>query len=184
MRFFLGIEVLERSDVIFICQRKYAREILERFDMINNNGVCNPSTVGYKLNKDEGGIKVDVTQFKQIIGSLMYLSATRPDIMFAVSLISRFMTCPTQMHFSVAKRILKYVKETMDYGVFYRRGMKGDLVGYKDSDYAGDDEDSRSTSGYVFMMSGGGVAWSSKKQPIVTLSSTEAESCVDDKSTI
>ncbi|XP_071704493.1 uncharacterized mitochondrial protein AtMg00810-like [Rutidosis leptorrhynchoides] len=175
MKFFLGIEVLQRVDGIFICQRKYASEILDRFGMMDVNVVHNPLTVGFKVVKDEDGLKIDSTQFKQIVGSLMYLSATRPDIMFAVSLISRFMSSPTQLHFSVAKRILRYIKATMDYGVFYKRGSSSELIGYADSDYTGDQEDSKSTSEYVFMMGEGAVAWSSRKQPIVTLSSTEAE---------
>ncbi|KAF2324310.1 hypothetical protein GH714_012249 [Hevea brasiliensis] len=92
-----------------------------------------------------------------------------------VSLISRFMACPTQLHFAAVKRILRYLKGTVNYGVFYKRGGASNLVGFTDSDYAGDMYDSKSTSGYVFQMSGGAVAWSSRKQPIVTLSTTEAE---------
>jgi hypothetical protein len=88
MRFFLGIEVLQRTDGIFISQRKYAHEILERFKMDQCNSVHNPAVPGFKLTKDEEGIKVDSTLYKQIVGSLMYLTATRPDFMFIVSLIS------------------------------------------------------------------------------------------------
>ncbi|XP_071712333.1 secreted RxLR effector protein 161-like [Rutidosis leptorrhynchoides] len=128
-----------------------------------------------KVDKDEDGIKINDTYYKQIIGSLMYLTASRPDIMFAVSLISRFMSKPTQFHLTIAKRILRYIRATQDYGIFYKRGCSSKLIGYTDSDYAGDVEDSKSTSGYVFMMCGGAVAWSSRKQPIVTLSTTKAE---------
>lgn len=105
----------------------------------------------------------------------MYLTATRPDLMFVVSLISRFMANPTELHFGTAKRIMRYVKGTLEFGIWYQREGKSELLGYTDSDYAGDVDDSRSTSGYVFLMSGGAVAWSSRKQPIVTLSTTEAE---------
>ena len=93
--------------------------------------------------------------------------------MFIVSLTSRFMACPTQQHFAAAKRVSRYLKGMVDYGVFYRKGRVSDLIGFTNSDYVGDMEDSKSTSGYVFMMSGGAVAWSSSKQPIVTLSTTE-----------
>ena len=92
--------------------------------------------------------------------------------MFIVSLISRFMASPTQLHFAAAKKVLRYLKGTMNYGAFYKKGETNELVAYTDSDYAWDIEDSKSTSGYVFMMCGGAVAWSSRKQPIVTLSTT------------
>lgn len=175
MRYFLGIEVIQKADGIFICQRKYAAELIERFEMENYNSVCNLIVPGQKVSRDEVGVKVDSTLYKQMVGSLMYLTATRPDLMFVVSLISRFMANPTELHQAVAKRIMRYLKGTLDFGIWYRRGGKGELLGYTDSDYAGDIDDSKSTSGYVFLMSGGAVAWSSRKQPIVTLSSTEAE---------
>jgi hypothetical protein len=98
MRFFLGIEVLQRTDGIFISQRKYAQELLQRFKMNQCNSVHNPAVPGFKLTKDEEGITVDSTFYKQIVGSLMYLTATRPDLMFIVSLISRYMERPTESH--------------------------------------------------------------------------------------
>nr|KYP66580.1 Retrovirus-related Pol polyprotein from transposon TNT 1-94 [Cajanus cajan] len=175
MRFFLGIEVLQCSDGIYICQKKYALEILRRFGMEESNPVCNPIVPGYKLCRDEEGIKVNETHFKQMVGSLMYITTTRPDLMFVVSLISRYMSQPTEMHAKVAKRILRYLKGTENYGILYKRGGIEELLAYTDSDYAGDLEDRKSTSGYVFIMSGGSVSWSSRKQPIVTLSTTEVE---------
>ncbi|KAJ4972640.1 hypothetical protein NE237_005814 [Protea cynaroides] len=139
------------------------------------NPVTTPAVFGLKLNKDYEGKKVDSTFFKQIVGSLMYLTATRPDIMHSVSLISRYMENPTEKHLLAAKRIFSYLQGTKDFGLFYRKGNKSDLFGFTDSDYAGDQDDRRSTSGYVFKLGTGAVSWSSKKQPIVTLSSTEAE---------
>lgn len=175
MRYFLGIEVMQKTDGIFICQRKYAAELIERFEMQNFNPVCNPIVPGQKIGRDEAGVKVDATIYKQVVGSLMYLTATRPDMMFVVCLISRFMANPTELHFAIAKRILRYLKGTLGFGIMYKREGESELIGYTDSDYAGDVDDCKSTSGYAFLMSGGAVAWSSKKQPIVTLSSTEAE---------
>jgi transposase InsO family protein len=175
MRFFLGIEVLQRTDGIFISQRKYAQEILERFKMDQCNSVHNPAVPGFKLTKDEGGVKVDSTLYKQIVGSLMYLTATRPDLMFIVSLISRYMESPTESHLLAAKRILRYIKGTTNFGIFYKKGGNTEFFGYTDSDYAGDQDDRRSTSGYVFFMGSGAISWSSKKQPVVSLSTTEAE---------
>ena len=176
MRYFLGIEVMQNSDGIFICQRKYIREILTRFGMENSNAVKNPIVTGTKLSKNDGGATVDSTVFKQLVGSLLYLTATRPDIMYAVSLISRFMSCPYESHWLTAKRILRYLKGTTEMGIFYKKGGGStDVVAYSDSDFAGDLDDRRSTSGYVFFFGSGAVSWASKKQPIVALSTTEAE---------
>lgn len=175
MRYFLGIEVVQKSNGIFICQRKYAAEVIERFGMQSFNSVCNPMVPGQKLVRDEAGVKADSTLYKQMVESLIYLTATRPDMMFVVCLISRFMANPTELHFAAVKRIMRYLKGTMELGIWYERGGDTGLVGYTDSDYAGDLDDSKSTSGYVFLMGGGAVAWSSRKQPIVTLSTTEAE---------
>ncbi|KAF7147957.1 hypothetical protein RHSIM_Rhsim03G0172600 [Rhododendron simsii] len=143
--------------------------------MKNCNSVSTPTEFGLKLTKDHDGKKVDSTLYKQIVGSLMYLTATRPDIMYSVSLISRYMENPTELHLLVAKRIFRYLQGTWKFGLFYKKGERSDLRGFTDSDYAGDQDDRRSTSGYVFMLGSGAVSWSSKKQPIVTLSTTEAE---------
>ncbi|KAH0725491.1 hypothetical protein KY284_001356 [Solanum tuberosum] len=153
-----------------VCSRSF-----NRFGIENYNPVCNPIVPGQKIGRDEDDINVDATQYKQIVGSLMYLTATRCDLMFVVRLISHFMACPTQLYFAAAKRVLRYLKGMVNYGVFYKRGAASELVGFIDSDYASDMEDSKSTSGYVFKMSGGAVAWSSRKQPIITLSTTEVE---------
>ncbi|KAJ8631789.1 hypothetical protein MRB53_025112 [Persea americana] len=175
MRYFLGIEVLQQTDGIFLGQKKFAQEILDRFGMAGCNSVRNPIVPGSNLVKDTHGIPVDSTNYKQIVGNLMYLTNTRPDIMFVVSLLSRFMARPTELHSQAAKRVLRYVKGTLDFGVFYREGGDYELVAYTDSDYAGDLEDRKSTSSYLFLSSYGAVSWSSRKQPIITLSTTEAE---------
>lgn len=150
-------------------------EVLKRFGMEASNLVLNPIVPGVKISKDAEGVKVDSTFFKQVLGSLIYLTTIRPDLMFVVSLISRFMGQPTELHLQAAKRALRYLKGTTNFGIFYKKGGSDNLVAYADSDYAGDLEDRKSTSGYVFLLSSGAVAWSSKKQPIVTLSTTEAE---------
>ncbi|KAL6183212.1 hypothetical protein ACLB2K_044623 [Fragaria x ananassa] len=148
---------------------------LKFFLGIESNSVQNPIVPGKKVCSDEDGTKVDTTLFKQMVGSLMFLTATRLDLMFVVSLISRYMAKPTQLHFAIAKRTLRYLRGTVDFGVYYKKDGERDLLGFTDSDYAGDVEDNKSTSRHVFMMNGGAVAWSSRKQPIVTLSTTEAE---------
>lgn len=99
MRYFLGVEILQREEGIYMCQRKFTREILERFEMDLSNGVSNPIVPGTKVSKKGGGAVLDVTLYKQMIGSLMYLTVTRPDLTFAVGLASRFMENPTEAHF-------------------------------------------------------------------------------------
>ena len=175
MRYLLGIEVMQFDGGIFICQAKYVVDVLRRFGMEHCNSVGNPMVPGIKISKDEHGDEMDGSLFKKMIGSLMYLTATRPDIMYAVSLLSRYMSRPTGVHYEAAKRILRYLQGTSKFGIFYKRNGNHELIGFTDSDYAGSLEDRRSTSGYIFILSGAAVAWSSRKQPIVTLSTTEAE---------
>ncbi|CAJ2647424.1 unnamed protein product [Trifolium pratense] len=175
MRYFLGIEVKQTKEGIFMFQQKYACEVLKRFNMESCNSVCNPIVPGNKLKKDEDGIACDSTSYKQMVGCLMYLLATRPDLAFSVCLVARFMERPTELHVAAVKRILRYVKGTVSYGLWFEMGKNDELVGWSDSDYAGDLDDRKSTSGYVFMIGSKAVSWCSKKQPIVTLSTTEAE---------
>ena len=118
MRFFLGIEVLQKPEGIFVCQRKYTKDVLKKFAMSESKLVQSPIVPGSKINKDVEGTTVHDTYFKQIVGSLLYLTATRPDIMLSVSLISRYMSKPTKMHLQAAKRILRYLKGTTSYGIF------------------------------------------------------------------
>ena len=175
MKYFLGIEVTQNVEGIFICQKKYAREVLERFGMEKSNPMTNPMVPGCKLSKDEDGKAIYASFYKQMVGSLMHLIATRPDLMFAICLVSRYVERPTGMHLAVVKRIFRYLRGTTKFGIMYRRGKEGTLIAYSDSDYAGDVNDRRSTSGYVFVLGSGAVSWSSKKQPVVTLSTIEAE---------
>ncbi|XP_034690560.1 uncharacterized mitochondrial protein AtMg00810-like [Vitis riparia] len=130
MHYFLSIEVMHSSIGIFLSQKKYVQEILDKFQMKDCNPVNTPSEFGMKLNKDNGGKKVDDTLYKQIVGSLMYLTTTRPDIMHAVSVISRYMKCPTEIHLLAAKRIFWYLQGTKEFGLFYKNGEKSDLFGF------------------------------------------------------
>ena len=162
--------------LVFFCQRRYAREILARFDMLHSNSVRNPMVPGTAFSKDDEGIPVDATRFKQAIGSLMYLTVTRPDLMFCVSLISRYMGNPKESHWAATKRVLRYLQGTIEHGLFYQKGQqKISFSAYSDSNYAGDSDDRRSTTGSVFMFGTAAVSWASKKQPVVSLSITEAE---------
>jgi hypothetical protein len=106
MRLFHGIEVLQNSDGIYICQKKYALEVLTRFGMMESNSVGSPIVPGSKINRDGNGDFVDETYYKQLVGSLMYLTATRPDMVFVTCLISRYMEKPMEIHLQAAKRAL------------------------------------------------------------------------------
>ena len=108
-------------------------------------------------------MRVDNTLYKQIVGSLIFLIATRPDLMFIVSLISKYIKHPTESHLLVAKRILRYVKGTIGFEVFYKKRGDEELIDYTNNNYAGDQDDKKSTLGYVFMMNSGVVSWPTKK---------------------
>ncbi|XP_057791180.1 uncharacterized mitochondrial protein AtMg00810-like [Salvia miltiorrhiza] len=175
MAYYLGVEVKQLEDGIFITQEGYAKEILKKFKMEDCKAINTPVECGIKLSKNVGGEKVDPTLFKSLVGSLRYLTCTRPDILYATGLVSRYMENPTTTHFKAAKRILRYLKGTLDYGLFYSNTHDYKLVGYSDSDWAGDNDGRKSTSGFVFFMGDTAFTWMSKKQPIVTLSTCEAE---------
>ena len=175
MSYFLGLEVMQTEQGIFVSQSKYARDVLRRFKMEHCNPILTPVQERLKLEKDGAGELVNPTHYKKLVGSLRYLCSTRPDITYGVGLISKFMESPRQSHFTAAKRILKYIKGTQGDGIFYSANVPIELVGYTDSDWGGDMEDARSTSGYAFHMGSGVFSWSSKKQQVVTLSTAEAE---------
>jgi len=143
--------------------------------MVGFNAVYNPIVLGFKLVTGSAGMTINSTQYMQMVCNLMYLTSTRPDIMFVVNLLSRYLAHPTELHLQAVKRVLRYIKGTLSYGIFYKQSGDVELVAYTDNDHAGDLEDRKSTSGFLFVLSSRAVSWSSKKQPVVTLSTTEAE---------
>eukprot|EP00253_Pinus_taeda_P020410 PITA_20410 len=175
LRYFLGIKVDQNKNGIFISQAKYVNEVLGRCDMQDNKVAITPTLMGLKLSKEDSNKDFDPSVYKSIVGSLIYLTATRPDITHAVSLISKFMERPKETHWQATKRILRYVKGTKRYGIFYTVSKCLDLVGYTDSDWARSVDDRKSTSDYVFHIGTGAISWASKKQPIVALSIAEAK---------
>ncbi|XP_022890911.1 uncharacterized protein LOC111405988 [Olea europaea var. sylvestris] len=166
MAYYLGIEVKQMEDYIFISQEGYAKEILKKFNIEDCKHVCTPVKCGIKLSKDDEDEKVNPTLFKSLVGNLRYLTCTRPDILFGVGLISRYMETPPMTHMKTAKRILFYIKGTLDYGLVYSSSNEFNLVGYSDSDWGGDSDDRKSTTGYVFYLGNTAFTWSSKKQSI------------------
>ncbi|KAL6332559.1 hypothetical protein AAG906_008979 [Vitis piasezkii] len=112
MAFFLGLEIQQLQQGIFIEQQKYAKEVLKKFNMEDCKSLCTPLAQNEQFSKDDGAEKVDEGLYRSIIGCLMYLIATRPDIICLVSLLSRYMHCASELHYKVAKRVLRYVKGT------------------------------------------------------------------------
>ena len=136
MTYFLGMEISQSSAGIFISQRKYTLDLLKKFNMKRCKSVTTPLAQNGKLSKAEKGEDVDPSHYRSLVGSLLYLTASRPDIMFAASVLSRYMQSPGQVHLGAAKRVLRYVKGTFDSGIWYTTAENGKLQGFSDSDWA------------------------------------------------
>ena len=149
---------------ILIHQKKYAKEFLSKFCMENSKPVSSLFVVGEKFFKDDGTPQVNGSIYRSLIGSLLYLCSTKPDIIFSVNYLLRFMQTPTEKHFQVAKRVLRYVKGTVNHGIHYGRVKSVKLIGFSDSDRAGNDEQIKSILGNFFIVGTGVITWSSKKQ--------------------
>ncbi|GKA03401.1 putative ribonuclease H-like domain-containing protein [Tanacetum coccineum] len=147
LTFFLGLQVKLKEDGIFISQDKYVAEILKKFDFASVKTASTPIETQKSLTKDEEAVDVDVHLYRSMIGSLMYLTASRPDIMFAVCACSRFQVTPKTSHLNVVKRIFRYLKGKPKLGLWYPRVSSFDLEAYSDSDYAGANLDMKSTTG-------------------------------------
>ena len=128
-----------------------------------------------KLFSDESGKSVDITRYRGMIGSLLYLTASRPDIMYSVCVCARFQANPKESHLNAIKRIFRYLSGTINLGLFYPISNTFDLVGYSDADYAGSQTDRKSTSGVCNFLGSSLVCWQSKKQTSVALFTTEGE---------
>ena len=177
LSYYLGIEVKQEGEGITLSQGSYAVKILEGAGMIDCNPCDTPMEPRLKLYKSKEGEAVDPTAYRSIIGSLRYIVNTRPDLAFSVGVVSRYMEAPGKTHWTAVKRILRYLKGTMGYGCKYERGteLKPFLLGFSDSDFVGDAEDRKSTTGVVYFLGSSLVTWASQKQRIVALSSCEAE---------
>ncbi|CAL9017123.1 unnamed protein product [Prunus brigantina] len=172
---FLGMGVIQSKQSIFLHQKKYGQKLVEKFGLKDCKIVATPLAMNEKLSKNDGSEAADEGEYRQIVGSLLYLTATRPDIMFAASLLARFMHNPTKKHMGTARRVLRYIQGTIDFGIVFEKGKETTLIGYCDSDWAGSEDDMRSTSGYAFTMGSGVFSWASIKQNTVALSTAEAE---------
>jgi hypothetical protein len=175
MQYFMGMEVYQSEDEFFIRQTKYEEDMLKKFDMVDCKPTSTPITHEIVLYRDDGVEIVDETTYISIVGNLMFLTHTRPDITYFVSLVLRYMTEPSEIHMNESKRILRYVKGTLNFGIHYYTSKRFNLVGSIDYDWGGSLDDRNSTSDNCLSFGLGFLTWSSKKQNIVVLSSTEVE---------
>ncbi|GKA53562.1 putative ribonuclease H-like domain-containing protein, partial [Tanacetum coccineum] len=175
LTFFLGLQVQQKEDGIFISQDKYVADILKKFDFVTIKTASTPIETNKALLKDEEAEDVDVHLYRSMIGSLMYLTASRPDIMFAVCACARFQVTPKVSHLHAVKRIFRYLKGQPKLGLWYPRDSPFDLEAFSDSDYAGASLDRKSTTGGCQFLSKRLISWQCKKQTIVANSTTEAE---------
>ncbi|GJS93720.1 retrovirus-related pol polyprotein from transposon TNT 1-94 [Tanacetum coccineum] len=175
LNFFLGLQIKQLEDGIFFNQSKYIKEMLKKFGLEDSKPMKTPISTEMKLMKDVEGKSVDNTKYRGMIGSLLYLTASRPDIMFSVCLCARFQEDPKISHLEAVKRIFRYVKGTMHLGLWYPKGSDIETIVYADSDHAGDYVDRKSTSGICTFMGCCLTSWFSKKQTALAISNTEAE---------
>lgn len=175
LKYFLGIEVLRSQYGIFICQKKYVLDLLAETGMIDCKPVETPMIINQKLYMEHGAKLADKDRYQRMVGKLIYLSHTRPDIAYAVGVVSRFMHQPQITHMEAVLRIIRYLKGTSGHGVLFKPNGNLEIKAYTDADWAGDKGDGRSTSGYFTLVGDNLVTWKSKKQKVVALSSAEAE---------
>jgi hypothetical protein len=174
LHYFLGLQITYLPDGLFISQSKYATDIIDKAGMTDCNSSITPCAPYAKLLKNEGAPFTDVKTYRKLVGCLQYLTFTRPDIAYSVNSVCQFMQSPTEQHFLAVKRILRYVKGTLDYGITFKSAPL-ELRAYTDSDWAGDPNDRRSTTGMIIFLGNSPISWSSRKQTSVSRSSTEAE---------
>nr|KYP50154.1 Copia protein [Cajanus cajan] len=174
LTFFLGLQIKQMHDGIFISQSKYCNELLKKFGMEGCKEAATPISNNCNLDLDEKGIAVDNSKYRGIVGSPLYLTASRLDIMFVVCLCARFQANPKESHMKSVKKILNYLKGTTNVGLWYPKGVSLSL-GYSNLDYAGCRLDRKSTSGTCHLLGSALVSWHSKMQACVALSTGEAE---------
>jgi hypothetical protein len=175
LRYFLGIEVARSKAGISLSQRKYTLDILQDTGYLGSKPVATPMELNLKLMPDEGDFVDDPDTYRRLVSKLIYLTITQPDISYAVSIVSQFMTNPRVPHMNAVIRILKYLKNAPGRGLFYRSSGHLRIEGYTDADWAGSPSDRKSTTSYCTFIGGNLVTWRSKKQSVVARSSAEAE---------
>ncbi|XP_026454383.1 uncharacterized protein LOC113355681 [Papaver somniferum] len=175
LHYFLGIEAVRTSTEIMLTQKKYTVELLEKANMTECHPCTTPVAKGTIISIHEGTLLIDATHYRNIVGMLQYLCLTRPDICFWVNYVSQFMHAPTDVHMLLVKRILRYLKGIIGYGISLRKGDIAQLTAYSDSDWGNCPETARFIGGYAIFWGNSLISWYSKKQPTVSRSTTEAE---------
>jgi hypothetical protein len=175
LKYFLGFQVKQLKEGTFLCQTKYTQDMLKKFGMEKAKHAKTPMSSNGHLDLNEEGKPVDQKLYRSMIGSLLYLCASRPDIMLSVCMCACFQANPKDCHLVAVKRILRYLVHTQNLGLWYPKGSLFDLLGYSDSNYAGCKVDRKSTTGTCQFLRWSLVSWSSKKQNCVALSTAEAE---------
>jgi hypothetical protein len=175
LNYFLGLQVKQTVEGIFISQSKYAKDLVKRFGLDGKSRARTPISTNVKISSDLAGKPIDPSLYRSMIGSLLYLTASRPDIAFSVGVYARFQANPKESHLTTVKRFIRYVNDTLLFGIWYSRETNLVVAGYFDVDWAGNADDRKSTSGGCFYVGNNLVAWMSKKQASISLSTAEAE---------
>ncbi|KAL3615224.1 hypothetical protein CASFOL_040885 [Castilleja foliolosa] len=175
MRYFLGIELARSSSGIFICQRQYTLDILSDMGLTNCKPAALPMDPKVHFNFVDGEPLSDATPYRRLVGRLLYLSITRPDISYAIHRLSQFLSAPRTTHMQALTHILRYLKGSPGQGIFYSSSSSLNLQSFSDADWGSDPVTRRSTTGYCIYLGDCLISWKSKKQTTISKSSAEAE---------
>ncbi|XP_052488275.1 uncharacterized mitochondrial protein AtMg00810-like isoform X1 [Gossypium raimondii] len=175
--YFLEVEVHRHNDTLHLSQKKYIRDLINRTDMASTTSVPTPMIVSPTLTSTDGQLlpTSKAILYRSIVGGLQYACLTRPDIAFAVNKLSQYMHSPTDKHWMAVIRVLRYLQGTLEFGLYYTPTDQVDVTTFLDSDWGCSIEDRRFTSGFCIYIDGNLVGWSSKKQHVVSRSTSEAE---------
>ncbi|XP_072064209.1 uncharacterized protein [Arachis hypogaea] len=175
LSYFLGLEVISTDDGIYLSQAKYASDLLARAGITDSRTESTPLEPNVRFTPMDGTVLDNPTLYRQLVGGLVYLTVTRPDIAYPVHVLSQFLSAPRTIHYAAVLRILRYVKGTLFHGLYFSAHSSLTLQAYSDADWAGDPTDRRSTTGYCLFLGDALISWRAKKQTFTARSSTEAE---------
>ena len=160
LSYFLGLQIKQMKNGTFVSQGKYIKDMLKKFGMDDAKAISTPMGTSGSLDSDASGNMVDQKMYQSMIGSLLYVTASRLDVMFSVCMCARFQASPRESHLKATKRILRYLKHTQNVELWYPKGARFELIGYSDSDYAGCKVERKSTSGTYQLLGRSLVSWS------------------------